>query len=325
MPPVLMRNYNDHSPDASSRARPMSHAQFKLIYDGPALDDHTMDVRDLAPALLAIGELLEAANGTLNQDRASVSVGVKGSFKTGCFGVDFICNQSLIQHIQDLFVSSPVSAALNLLTALGFVAAGGKGLVELLVWLRGRKPSRVKLCDNGTCEVYVDQEHLVIEQRVLDLYRNLKLRQAFEAALKPLDRDGIESVAVVHGEAEAVTITKAQAAFFAAPTMEEELLDESESVLTVQAVSVSFREDNKWRFTDGGAPFHASIDDRDFLRRVQDNEVAFSRGDLLKVRMRKRQYLAGERMHTECQIIEVLEHRRAAVQIPLPFRPDDHP
>ena len=36
-----------------------SHAEFKVSYDGPALREHTMDVRDLAPALLSLANLNE--------------------------------------------------------------------------------------------------------------------------------------------------------------------------------------------------------------------------------------------------------------------------
>jgi hypothetical protein len=205
----------------------MSHAQFQVIYDGPSLVENTMDVRDLAPALLAIGELLEAANGTLNQERASVSVSVKGSFKTGCFGIDFIVNQSLFRQIQDIFATPPVAAAVNLLTVIGFIT-GGKGLVDLIIWLKGRKPKRIKLIEDGTCEVYVDDEHLLVEQRIIDLYRNLKLRKAFEAALKPLTMDGIDSFSVAHKENKFVTITKEQAPYFISPSVEDELLDRVE-------------------------------------------------------------------------------------------------
>ena len=42
-----------------------SQASFHLIYDGPALANHEMNVRDLAPALLAVGELLEEVNRML--------------------------------------------------------------------------------------------------------------------------------------------------------------------------------------------------------------------------------------------------------------------
>jgi hypothetical protein len=43
-----------------------SRADFQLVYDGDALSDHTMDVDELAPALLAVGTLCREANRILN-------------------------------------------------------------------------------------------------------------------------------------------------------------------------------------------------------------------------------------------------------------------
>jgi hypothetical protein len=39
-----------------------NHERFHVVYDGPALVEHRMDVRDLAPALVAIADLFSAAN-----------------------------------------------------------------------------------------------------------------------------------------------------------------------------------------------------------------------------------------------------------------------
>lgn len=39
----------------------MSREHFHLVYDGPALAENRMDVRTLAPALLAMGDLVERA------------------------------------------------------------------------------------------------------------------------------------------------------------------------------------------------------------------------------------------------------------------------
>jgi hypothetical protein len=56
----------------------MNTAQFSIYFDGPALREGTMDVRDLAPAMLALGDMLEHANRVVNGPEVTVSVRVKG-------------------------------------------------------------------------------------------------------------------------------------------------------------------------------------------------------------------------------------------------------
>jgi hypothetical protein len=47
----------------------MRAAHTTIKYDGPALRDHAMDVAHLAPALLALSELVNDANRFANGDR----------------------------------------------------------------------------------------------------------------------------------------------------------------------------------------------------------------------------------------------------------------
>ena len=72
----------------------MSHADIALVYEGSVVESGVMDVRDLAPALLAFGNLVEATNRVVNGESATVKVQVKtvgaGSFAIGLdVGVEF--------------------------------------------------------------------------------------------------------------------------------------------------------------------------------------------------------------------------------------------
>lgn len=305
----------------------MSKVTFHVLYDGPALASNEMDVRDLAPALLALGAVLEEANSTLNDSRAKIAVKVRASFKTGCFGIELDVLQSFSQQLQVLFSSEHIASAKQILEWIGLIAGGvgsvttvTNGLLGLLKWLRGRKINRVVLLDNGLVRVELNEEHIEIERQIIDLYRQFRLRKALEGVLKPLEKDGIDEFAVTNKEQTErfVAISKADAVYFASPDAEVEILSEEEVEMNLQLVNIAFREDNKWRFSDGSTAFYAQVLDQDFLRQVQGNEP-FSSGDILKAKLRRTQLLSGDAMKTEYTLLEVLEHRRAGVQLPMQF------
>jgi hypothetical protein len=59
---------------------------FRIKYDGSALSEHTIDVNDLAPALLSLADLIQEANHLASKDNSSISIKVKAT-ETGCFQV----------------------------------------------------------------------------------------------------------------------------------------------------------------------------------------------------------------------------------------------
>lgn len=75
----------------------MSESHFTLIFDGEAVQNGEIDVRDLAPPLLAIGDMIQQANSLENGEKASVLVKVKAT-QEGSFEVDL----NLIQSMADM-------------------------------------------------------------------------------------------------------------------------------------------------------------------------------------------------------------------------------
>ena len=50
------------------------HVRTTIRYDGPALANHEMDVQDLAPALLALADVVQFANQRFNGAAANIKV-----------------------------------------------------------------------------------------------------------------------------------------------------------------------------------------------------------------------------------------------------------
>lgn len=67
----------------------MSEEKFTLIFDGAALQTHEMDVRNLGQALIAMGDLIQAANAEVNGSSTQVEVKVK-AHTAGSYEVEFI-------------------------------------------------------------------------------------------------------------------------------------------------------------------------------------------------------------------------------------------
>ena len=294
--------------------------KLNILYDGPALREHRMEVRDLAPALLAMGELLDVANEVLNGPKTRINVQVAASFKAGSFGVEFEVG-SLVQQALQLVGMDGISAKqiLEWLGLAGKGAGGVLGLIGLIKWLRGRSIKKVELLDNGKVRILVDANAIEVEAKVLELYRNFRIRKALEDVVKPLEREGIDSFAASSDPEQGFeVIEKREAYLFQKPSSVDEMVSNQELVRNLQLVTVAFKDDNKWRFTDGQSSFFAPILDARFVEQINNN-TPVSKGDVLKARIRERQWLRGEELRTEYEVLEVMEHRRGGQQIVLPL------
>jgi hypothetical protein len=303
-----------------------SMTEFRLTYDGPTLERHEMDPRELAPALLAMADLLESAARVMYGEKAKVNINVKGSFETGSFNVDFVAGVQWLKSSSDMFSGQSATAIANgtaILTAIGII--GKKGLFPLLQWLRGRPITRVEAVlrkngkPSGMVRIFVDEQFYDVERDTVDLLRDVGVRKATEDMLKPLDKPGIDTFALGQGTSVNVIVTESEQPYFVAPAAEEILIIDNLRDMAFSIVSLAFKDDNKWRLSDGSSTISATIRDTGFLHAVNHDLESFSKGDSLicEVHVRQWQTVAGTR--TEYEVVKVKGHLRAARQIQLPW------
>ena len=144
-----------------------THAQLDLVYHGTNVVSGSMEVRDLAPAMLAMAALFEAAALEANGERAKVNINLKStstnSFHLGLEIQNTIGNQAVMDTLR---TASDLKEIL-----FGSVGGGLLGGVwSLISKLKHRKPETIERNENN---VHItingdnnDIEHLIISNNV---------------------------------------------------------------------------------------------------------------------------------------------------------------
>lgn len=288
--------------------------KFHVVYDGKALDEHLMDVRDLAPAMMAINDLLIHANQEINGEKLKIELKVKANFKAGSFGIEFHEILSWYDQIRDILTGPTVTALLNaggILALLGMFRGPRSGLIQLYQKLKGKPPIKVEEETEGVRVYYSETEFELVDKHVLRLYRNKSIASDLSKMLEPLSKEGIDTLYVVKDiDAKNVEllIDKSEVEFFKYQEFEENLnSDISETYIQIE--SVSFKEKNKWKFSNGKFFFNARISDEDFISRIDAGELRFGKGDILRVKLNVIQTIAHNKLKSEYEILKVIEHK----------------
>lgn len=296
----------------------MSTASIEVAYDGPVLTTGMMDVRELAPALLAIGDLCQDANKLLNGDQAQVAVHVKAEFETGSFHINLEVIQTLATQAKSFLLGDNVAAATQLASLLGFLGGAGVGLIKLVKWINGRQVTKVEPDQVGNVTLHINNSTITVSQSVVKLYNSGEVRKSLEGALKPLERPGIDKFEVRHGDKVIESINKEEYEHFRAKTADvEQPLTEENRIAHLEVIKPSFQENLKWTLSDGDGTVNADMGDKDFLEKLNRREVGFVKGDVLKVEMQTKSWHSMNGLRTERRITKVLEVIPAPRQIPL--------
>lgn len=298
----------------------------EIAYDGPALRAGSMDVRELAPALLAVGDLLQQTNRLLNGERATLAVKVRSDFERGSFGISFELVQAFSMAYLFLGVDA-LKSAKDIAEYVGFVTGKDISLFGLLKLLGGNPPKDTTTLKDGNIEITIEGHNnkVVVSPIVYQLASDAGARKAAQDVVRPLHSDGVDTFEVRENKRVIQSITRSDLASFDLPTnsVESDISDvDPERITALEVIKPSFQADLTWVFSDGsGGRIGALMMDRNFLQRVQNNERTFAKGDVLKVRLRSRAYMTADGLRTEHVVTEVIEEMnqpRQHAMLPVP-------
>jgi hypothetical protein len=129
---------------------------FQLVYDGKALENNEISPRELSVALISVNDVLDRANQVINKGKGKIEIKVKASFETGYFKINFKVYQDLISIANDLLFHSGAEHLLKAKELLECIFDEKLGLLALLLFLKGAKPTKIIENEDGSFVIYRD-------------------------------------------------------------------------------------------------------------------------------------------------------------------------
>ena len=314
----------------------MSVASTTIAYVGKKVEDGTMDVRDLGPALLAVGKLCEHAHKIVNKDSKGVSVLVK-KISVGSFEIDLSVTASFMEQTKNIFGFSDYKSADYILNILGFGVeefiksfseslgkslgvAVGTGLPALTVLAYYKIIKKRKIIsttiEEGHVKVTVEgqKEPMIATRHVWDLYNNKKIQNNFYDIVSPLEQEGMDAFEVRDKKQKKTIerITKEEVPYFAGESKESVVEERERKVLLqVDTPHITDPEKRRWLFSSVGEgsriSISASIMDKKYMDRIKRGEISFKHGVRIRATVVTRHITQDNKERNEYELHDI-EH-----------------
>ena len=282
--------------------------KFIISYDGNSLKSHSMSVSDLAPALLALENLIKETNKILSGKDSEAELKVvahqKGSFE---IILNFI---QVLPEAMNLIRELDKPDGKEIINTL----FGSGGLFFLIKNWNSIEHEDIDKLDklgnkNQTCKL----NGINYKPTVIQLITNYNIEENSKKVLAPLKKNGIESLAFSRERKGLVSIDKKEASFYLNQTRKTENKDINYFTKKYFIIQPHFK-DGKWKLSDGSSEILLTIEDSNFIKQVESSSKSFSKGDILNCKIREEQEELKGKLKSSYFLEKVLEHKPACKQ-----------
>jgi hypothetical protein len=271
------------------------HVRTTIRYDGPALSGHEMDVQDLAPALLALADMIQIANKKFNGSQADIKVLVNADVEQKCFMIDISLVQSFLEQAKGILGTDSVKTAKEIAEWVGILSGSGVGLFGLLKFIKKSKQSdaalQIEKNGDGTITIIGNGNKVVVRREVYLLAQEPKMVEKAKSVLKPLENDGYETLAFLEGDDAAFEVNKDEAEGIGELPNQplSDIPTESTSQIKgqVRIKSAQYEGNAQWSFLWNGRAINAEMVDKSavWVTEFQENKVSAPPNSVLDVSM----------------------------------------
>ncbi len=279
-----------------------------------------MDVRDLGPALTAMGGMFERANFLLNGGGVAIDVKVHGG-RPGSYEVPLMLYQTLTGLLGGEFATSAITLRHLVI-----------GLLSMIKRLKGEhkiippEPGDIQLeIDRfATGEIQIEGIRLSapadeanVTSQLFRLFLDLHCREAAAAIVAPVGKEGYNRLIIRNGDRE-VEIGKEDVSSFGV-MQEESVLSFSDSRERLIVISPYLGErSGKWRLVGEQGTHEYEIQDDEFEKAVREGIHKFAAGDTLTCDVRTSEIKTRRgTTRTDFAIMKVWMHNSDDMQLPL--------
>ena len=270
----------------------MSKATAIIRYDGPALAAHSMDVSDLAPALLGLAEIAKIANRKINGEQSSVKVYISVDTEQKCFQFNIEIAQTLLQHVSLLIHNEHMATAKEIAEWIGIIGGSTFGVFKACKWIARQKVTlnelSIKDVGGDVVMTNIDNSITVNKNTYVSIDDPDVIRHA-KNVVRPLIKDGYDKLQF-EKEGEVVDeISAAEGQEIYAMNPESLKVQQLVNKVTISAkVKVKKPDllgDSQWSVILDKA-ITAKVEDAAWLERFHNAEFAILPGSYLDVMLR---------------------------------------